>query len=218
MSYFTRDVHADQPVLAWGAPLESARAALILVHGRGASARDILLLADETAGPDVAAFAPQAAGNSWYPQRFLAPIAANEPYLTSALMAVHQLVERTAAALPEAQIVIAGFSQGACLALEYAARHPARYGGVLSFSGGLIGPEGSAFNYQGQFNDTPVFLGVSDNDSHIPLDRVEESARVFAGMGAAVTERLYPNTGHQIVRDEIDFMADLMARVTSAHP
>ena len=211
MSQPASDIHASQPVLTWGAPLEAARAALILVHGRGASAAGILPLAEEVAGPDVAVFAPQAAGNTWYPHRFLAPIESNEPYLTSALAAVGRLVERAAAGLPLSQIVIAGFSQGACLALEYAARNPAGYGGVIGLSGGLIGPEGSAFDYPGSMDGAPVFLGVADNDFHIPVSRVQESAAAFERLGAQVTARLYPGVGHTIVEDEIVFLRDLIA-------
>ncbi|MBL8146321.1 MAG: dienelactone hydrolase family protein [Anaerolineae bacterium] len=217
MSQPASDIHANQPVLTWGAPLESARAALILVHGRGASAADILSLAGEVAGPDVAAFAPQAFGNTWYPHRFLAPIEANEPYLTAALAAVGRLVERVGAAgLPMAQIVIAGFSQGACLALEYAARNPARYGGVIGLSGGLIGPEGSPFDYPGSMEGAPVFLGVADNDFHIPVARVQESAAAFERLGAKVTARLYTGVGHTVVDDEIVYLRDLIAGIGRA--
>lgn len=208
------DVHAGQPVETWGASLETARAALILTHGRGASAADILTLAEEVAGPDVATLAPQAAGHSWYPQRFLAPLDANEPYLSSALAAIGRLVERAGeAGLPPAQIVLAGFSQGACLTLEYAARNPARYAGVIGLSGGLIGPEGMAFDYPGSLENTPVFLGVADNDFHIPVARVQESAAAFERLGAQVTARLYPGVGHIVVEDELDFMRDLLAGI-----
>ena len=214
MSLSPNDPHAGQPVLTWGAPLDTARAALILLHGRGSSASDIISLAGEVAGSDVAALAPQAAGNTWYPHRFLAPLTANEPYLTSALAAVGRLVHQAqGAGLATEQIMLAGFSQGACLTLEYAARHPARYAGVIGLSGGLIGPEGTAFNYPGSLAGTPVFLGVSDNDFHVPLARVQESAAAFERLGAQVTARLYPGVGHTIVSDELDFMRDLLAGV-----
>lgn len=210
------DIHANQHVLSWGAPLGEARAALILVHGRGATAESILPLAAEVAGSGVAALAPQAVGNTWYPHRFMAPLEANEPYLTSALASVNRQVEQAVGAgIPRERIVVLGFSQGACLSLEYAARNPARYGGIVGLSGGLIGPEGVPLAHEGQLDGTPVFLGVSDNDFHIPVDRVAESAAVFEAMGAEVTARLYPGIGHTVVEDELDYVRDLLARLTS---
>lgn len=200
----------------WGVPLDQAQVVLILLHGRGVPASDMQPLLGALEGLPVAALAPEAHANTWYPQRFTAPLHANEPWLSSALGVVGRLLARAqGAGFGTERIVLLGFSQGACLALEYAARHPARYGGVLAFSGGLIGPEVPAFDYTGQFGGTPVFIGVSDNDPHIPLTRAQESARVFARMSAAVSERLYPNTGHQIVRDEVDFMVELMAQVAA---
>ncbi len=210
------DIHANQRVLSWGAPLGQASAALILVHGRGATAESILPLAAEVAGPEVAALAPQAAGNTWYPHRFLAPLEANEPYLSSALASVDRQVEQAVSAgIPRERIVVLGFSQGACLSLEYAARNPARYGGIVSLSGGLIGPEGVPLEHDGTLEGTPVFLGVSDNDFHVPADRVAESAAVFEGMGADVTARLYPGIGHTVVDDELDYVRDLLAKLTT---
>ncbi len=210
------DPHAGQPVRAWGAPLEEARALLILLHGRGASASDMQTLMQAAAGPGIAGLAPEARTNTWYPQRFIAPLEANELWLSSALAVVDRLVEQAeSAGISRGRVIVAGFSQGACLALEYAARNPARYGGVIGFSGGLIGPEGSAFDYPGHFAGTPVFLGVSDNDPHIPLGRVQESMQVFERMGADVMARLYPGTGHQVVQDELDYLRDLTEQVAS---
>ncbi|HYO87087.1 MAG TPA: dienelactone hydrolase family protein [Candidatus Limnocylindrales bacterium] len=215
-SFVAAELHAGQPVHEWGVPLNEAHAVLILLHGRGGSAQDMESLMDAVAGFGVAGLAPEARYNSWYPQRFIAPLEANEPWLSSALEVVGGLVARAKAAnVPRERVIVLGFSQGACLALEYAARNPARYGGVIGLSGGLIGPEGAPFDHPGDFAGAPVFLGVSDNDPHIPLGRVEESVAAFERMGAAVTARLYPATGHQVVADEIDFVRKLVLQVAS---
>ena len=212
------DPHAGQPVLAAGAPPERARAALIMVHGRGATARDILTLAPELergGGPSGFAFlAPQAAGNTWYPRSFLAPLASNEPFLSSALAAVGAAVARaTAAGIPPERTILLGFSQGACLALEYAARNARRWGGVAGLSGGLIGPEGTPRERAGSLGGTPVFLGCSDSDPHIPAARVEESAGVLRRLGGDVTARLYPGMGHTVNEDEIASVRAMMAKL-----
>lgn len=187
-----------------GAPLHRARAAMILLHGRGASAEGMLSLAEVLAQPDLAYLAPQAPGHSWYPQSFLAPFAQNEPYLTRALGIVGSTVEGLAGeGFGPERIMLAGFSQGACLALEYAARNARRFGGVAGLSGGLIGPEGAPRDYAGTLDGTPVFLGCSDIDGHIPLARVKETSKVLAGLGAEVVERIYPGMGHTINDDEI---------------
>ncbi|HLA63305.1 MAG TPA: alpha/beta fold hydrolase, partial [Rhodothermales bacterium] len=197
--------HQGGRVVEGGAPLGRARAAMILVHGRGASAESILDLADLFAQPDVAYLAPQAAGHTWYPFSFLAPLERNEPGLSSGLRAVGDVLARVeAAGLPAEKTVVLGFSQGACLALEFAARHPRRYGGVVALSGGLIGTGGQAgappddkrFDYEGSLDGTPVFLGCSDVDPHIPLARVRRSAEVLTALGGDVTERIYPGMGH----------------------
>jgi predicted esterase len=174
------------------------------VHGRGASAEDILGLAQEFATPDVAFLAPQAAGNTWYPYSFLQPIAQNEPGITSGLAKIRSLVEGLAeqGVTPE-RIVLLGFSQGACLSLEFAARHARRYAGVVGLSGGVIGPPETPRDYAGTLAGTPVFLGCSDVDPHIPLERVHETADVFRRLGAAVDERIYPRMGHLVNSDEI---------------
>lgn len=205
--------HNGQPVLVAGAPLATARAAMVMIHGRGASAEDILALAAEFAAPDVAFLAPQAADGAWYPQRFIAPLAANEPFLSSALATVGRLVEHiTSTGIPQERVFLLGFSQGACLALEYAARNPQRYGGVIALSGGLIGPIGTAFDYAGSLAGTSVFLGCSDVDFHIPLERVHESTAAMRALGGDVTERIYPGMGHTVNADETAFVRELLLR------
>jgi len=207
------DPHGRQPVLQYGAPIESARRAAIFIHGRGASAEDILGIALELGTEDVAYFAPQAFGNTWYPYSFLSPISQNEPGLTSALGVIGGLVEKLATGghTPE-RIIILGFSQGACLALEFAARHAQRFAAVVGLSGGLIGPPGTPRNYPGSLVDTPVFLGCSDVDPHIPLERVRESAAVLRRMEAQVDERIYKRMGHTINADELGAVRDLLRK------
>jgi len=205
MSALSFDPHATRPVLAAGAPLAEARAAVVLAHGRGASAHDILALAQEIDVADVAWLAPQAAGNAWYPARFMEPIALNEPWLSSALLVLGRVVQSILdAGIPMEHVVLGGFSQGACLTLEYAARHATRYGGLFALAGGLIGPDGLARDYPGSFLGTPVFVGVGDQDFHIPVARARESADVFTRMGAAVDLRVYPGVQHSVVLDEVD--------------
>jgi predicted esterase len=203
--------HGGRPVLAAGAPLERAAAALVLVHGRGGSARDMLALAREVAPAGVACLAPQAAGQSWYPFSFLAPIERNEPALSSGLAVLSGLIAETERAVPAERIVLLGFSQGACLALEHAARNARRLGAVVGLSGGLIGPPGTPRDYAGSFAGTPVFLGCGDVDPHIPLERVAESAEVYRRLGAEVTERIYPGFGHAVNQDEMEFVRGLAA-------
>lgn len=183
----------------------NAKSVMILIHGRGATAASILELAKELYHPDLAYLAPQAAGNTWYPYSFLSPIAQNEPYLSSALQAVAEVVRQVnEAGIASEKIIIGGFSQGACLAAEFAARNAQRFGGLLIFSGGLIGPPGTPRNYAGDFAGTPVFIGCSNVDFHIPEARVHETADVLTRMGAAVDKQIYPNMGHTIVQDEIE--------------
>jgi predicted esterase len=198
------DPHAGQPVLASGANLADARLAAILVHGRGASAEDILGLAAEFGVSGVAYLAPQAAGNTWYPYSFLAPMEKNEPGLGSGLAVIGELVaDLERRGIGPGRVALMGFSQGACLALEYAARQARRYACVAAFSGGLIGPPGTPRAYPGSFAGTPIFLGCSDIDPHIPLERVKESAAVCRTMGAEVDERIYPGMGHSVNTDEL---------------
>ncbi len=210
------NMHEGQPVLHTGVSLKQATAAMILLHGRGATAEDILSLSQEFPDPSFAYLAPQAANYTWYPNRFIAPIASNEPYLSSALEVVDHLMNRVVeAGIPRDRIILLGFSQGACLSLEYAVRNPLRYGGVAALSGGLIGAPGTQWDYPGSMEQTPVFLGCSDVDFHIPKERVSESAVVFRNKGADVTERLYPNMGHTVNEDEIAFVQRMMAALTA---
>ena len=205
------DPHGGQPVLSVGPPLTEARLAMIAIHGRGASAEDILGIAREVAASDVAFLAPQAAGSSWYPYSFLSPIPRNEPYLSSALRLIAALVDDIAAAgVSHERIGVLGFSQGACLSLEFAARHARRYAAVIALSGGLIGPAGTPRNYGGTMEGTPVLLGCSDADPHIPVERVRESAEVFRAMNANVDERIYPRMGHTVNGDELRAVQSLL--------
>jgi len=203
--------HQGQPILTAGDPLDKAGAAMVMLHGRGASAEDILEVATELKQPGFAYLAPQAAQNSWYPNSFLAPIPSNEPGLSSGLAVIASILSQLAGAgiTPERTILL-GFSQGACLSLEYAARNARRYGGLVGLSGGLIGPDGTTRHYAGSLQGTPVFLGCSDVDFHIPRQRVELSAEVLEQLGGNVTTRLYPNMGHTVNRDEILFVREMM--------
>lgn len=209
-----RGPHQGQPVLTAGEPLASARAAMILVHGRGASAEDILMLAGELAQPGFAYLAPEAANHTWYPNSFLAPLASNEPGLSSGLAVIASLLAQAErAGIPAERTILAGFSQGACLSLEFVARNARRYGGVLALSGGLIGPDGTPRDYPGSLAGTPVFLGCSDIDPHIPRERVLLSAEVLKSLGGQVTARLYPRMGHTINRDELLIARSIVAGV-----
>ena len=200
-----RHPHGAQRVLTSGAPLETAAGALIAIHGRGAGAEDIMALAREIAPPNVAILAPQAAGNTWYPYAFLEPTERNEPYLSSALRIVGDLIAQVDEhGISPGRVALVGFSQGACLALEAAARNAQRYAGVIGLSGGLIGPPGTSFDFPGSLDGTPVFLGCSDVDPHIPKERVEESAAALERLGAAVDLRVYPGMGHTVNRDELE--------------
>jgi predicted esterase len=207
-----RHPHGGERVLIGGAPLEATGGALIAIHGRGASAEDIIALAEEIAPPNVTILAPQAAGNTWYPFRFLEPSERNEPYLSSALRIVADLIARLGEHdIPSERVALLGFSQGACLALEAAARNPRRYAGVIGFSGGLIGPPGTSFDFAGSLERTPVFIGSSDVDPHIPKERVEESAAALDRLGAVVDARLYPGMGHTVNRDELEAARSILS-------
>lgn len=207
--------HQGQPVLQSGEPLATARAAMILAHGRGASAADIMTLGAELMRPGVAYLAPQAAGNAWYPYPFTAPMQDNEPYLSSALEVLASVLALVEKSVPAERVIMLGFSQGACLTLEFAARQARRYGGVVGLSGGLIGPEGTARDYSGAFDGTPAFLGCSDVDPHIRKDRVLEAAEVYTRMGAKVTAALYPGMGHTVSAEEIDIVRGMVAKTAS---
>ncbi len=204
------------PVLGAGEPLDRAEAAMVMLHGRGASAHDILALVPELERPGWAFVAPQAAGGAWYPDTFMAPIERNEPWLSAALGLVGGLLERMAAAgLPAERTVLLGFSQGACLTLEFAARNARRYGGVVGLSGGLIGPDGVPRRDTGSLDGTPVFLGCSDHDPHIPAHRVRHAADALRGLGAEVTMELYPQLGHEVNRQELDHVRRIMGRAAA---
>jgi predicted esterase len=201
-------------VLTRGAPLDKAHAAMIMLHGRGASAEDILSLAGELPQHGVAFLAPQAAGGTWYPNRFVMPVATNEPYLSSALETVSDLVAQiNAQGIPNERILLLGFSQGACLALEYAARNPQRYGGVAALSGALIENGDQPRAYSGSLGAMPIFIGCSDADFHIPQQRVLRSEQVLRSLGANVTARLYPGMGHTVNEDEIEAVSAMLISV-----
>ena len=203
-------------VLAAGAPLARARAAAILVHGRGASAEDILTLADEFAQDDIAYLAPQAAGRSWYPYSFLAPLEQNEPHLSNALATVGSTLDHVAReGFTSERIVLIGFSQGGCLALEYVARNARRYGAIAGLSAGLIGPLGHPARLSGVARrnaGVPRLLRCRLARSAV---RVQESRDVLSRMGAAVTERIYPGMGHTVNADEIAHVARLLAGIAA---
>jgi predicted esterase len=208
------DPHAGQPVERVGRPLAEARAALLMVHGRNAAPANILTLADALPHADFAYVAPAAAGGTWYPYSFMAEKQRNEPWLSSALRRVGTVLDDIVqSGIPRERIILLGFSQGACLASEFAARNAARYGGVVAYSGGLIGPPGTVWEYDGSFAETPVFLGCSDVDAHVPKTRVDESADVLERMGARVTRRIYPGMGHLVNEDELEFTRGLMRAV-----
>lgn len=186
---------------------------MILLHGRGGSADDILSLARELDHPGFAYLAPQAAGFTWYPQRFTAPLTANEPHLTSALKVVHGVLGTAeSAGIRTDNIVLVGFSQGACLTLEFVARNASRYGAVIAFTGGLLGPAGRHFDFAGDFAGTPMLLAAGDPDPHVPWQRVEESAIVLRDLGAYVTLKRYPGLGHTINAEEIRMARNLVER------
>jgi predicted esterase len=202
-----------QRVLAAGEPVGSARAAMILLHGRGASAEDVMTIASEVQQPGWAYLAPQASGGAWYPNPFTAPLESNEPYLSAGLDMISKLVDRVEPTVPAQRIVLLGFSQGACLTLEWAARNARRYGAVAGLSGGLIGPDGTPRDYPGSFDQTPVFLGCSDVDPYIRKERVLDAADVFKRMGADVTVRLYPGMGHTVGPEEIAIVRGLVEAI-----
>lgn len=203
--------HQNQPLATAGASLESASAAVVLVHGRGATAESILEMTREFNQEQVAYLAPQAARNTWYPNAFTAPVESNEPGRSSGLQAIDDaLGQATDAAIPLTQGMVLGFSQGACLASEYVARNPRRYGGLVGLSGGLIGETIDPTDYDGDLERTPVFFGCSDVDPHIPEQRVHESAAIFEQLNANVTKRLYEGMGHGVNQDEIKHVAGMI--------
>jgi predicted esterase len=209
--------HGGQPVVLAGRAVADAAAAVVLVHGRGGTPEDILGLVPELGRPDLAYLAPRAAGQSWYPYSFLAPLADNEPGLSSGLAVLDGLLAALEAqGIGPERALLLGFSQGACLSLELAARRACRYGGVAGLSGGLIGPPGTERRYAGSLAGTPVLLGCSDRDPHIPRWRVDETAEVLAALGARVDARIYPDMGHTINEDEIERVRRMLAEVADA--
>jgi phospholipase/carboxylesterase len=204
--------HQDQQLVTGGTDLADATAALVLAHGRGATARSIAQTGLEFHHEGVAILAPQAARNTWYPNPFTAPVEQNEPGRTSGLQAIGDAIETaTDADIPTERVVVGGFSQGACLASEYVARNPTRYGGLVALSGGLIGESIDRDDYAGDLERTPAFFGCSDVDPHIPAERVNESVAVLEDLNAGVEKRLYEGMGHGINRDEVEYVSGLVA-------
>lgn len=208
--------HQDQPVHTAGEPLADATVAVVMIHGRGARADGFLQFAEEIDAEGIAYLAPQAERGTWYPNRFIDPIESNEPNLTAALGVVEETIQRALdAGIDHDRIVLMGFSQGACLSSEYVARNPREYGGLVAFSGGLIGPLGMEFDHEGDVEGTPVFFGCSDSDPHIPQERVTESADVFEDLGATVEVRIYEGMGHTIIDDEVDYVVGLLENLAN---
>jgi phospholipase/carboxylesterase len=205
------DPHRDQPVRTLGAPLAQAAAAIVLLHGRGASAEDILGLAGKMYDERIAYLAPQAADHRWYPYSFMAPIAENEPWLSSALAKVAAVLELAVnGGVSVEHIFVCGFSQGACLSTEFIARNPARYGGLVAFTGGLIGPAGADLHHAGNLAGMPALFSSGDPDPHVPWSRVLESAKQFTAMGAEVETQRYPGRHHTVLPQEIKAARELI--------
>lgn len=203
-------MHTKQIITA-GKPVEEAEKVLIMLHGRGASAQDILGLAGHLNVDDFALIAPQATNHTWYPTSFIAPVEENEPWLSSAIAVVKSIVDELLQQGKKSEnIYLLGFSQGACLTLEFATRNAQKYGGLVAFTGGLIGQKINRENYQGDFAGTPVFIGTSDPDFHVPVERVYASTNIMQEMGANVTEKVYPNMGHTITKEEVDLVNTLI--------
>ena len=208
------DIHQGQPIVRQGLPLSEAKAAMVMVHGRGGGVESILPLANHFKTQGFAYLVPVAADRTWYPNRFLVPREQNEPHLSSALLKVGDVLDEIkAAGIPIEKTILLGFSQGACLALEYAARNPQKFGAVVALSGGLIGADDELNGYVGSLNGTPVFLGCSDVDFHIPEARVHESAEIMQSLGGEVDVRIYPGMEHTINLDEIKAVDALMANL-----
>jgi Predicted esterase len=217
MTATTSDPHRGQPVRHFGEPLHHAAGVVILLHGRGGSAEDILSLAQPLYHPKLAYLAPQADGNTWYPNSFMAPIEHNQPWLDSALRKVEATVRAAIdAGIPFERVLLGGFSQGACLATEFVASHPRRYAGLIALTGGLIGPPDADLTHLGSLAGTPVFLGSGDPDPHVPFERVQQSAQILTDMGASVTVRRYPGRPHSITPEELDFARRLLKDAFSA--
>jgi phospholipase/carboxylesterase len=195
----------QKKIVTAGQEITTAKKALIMIHGRGGSAEDILTLSNYLQVKDYALIAPQATGGTWYPYSFLAPPAQNEPWLSSALAVLQEVTaDVVAQGIAQEQIYFLGFSQGACLTLEFVTRHAGKYGGVVSFTGGLIGDKIYPENYTGNFAGTPVFIGTSNPDPHVPVERVHATEKTLQKMGATITVNVYDNMGHTISQEEID--------------
>jgi phospholipase/carboxylesterase len=208
--------HKGQPIYNAGEPLEAAQAAVIMLHGRGATAMDILSLAAEMSTPGYAYLAPQAANNTWYPYPFMELTINNEPWLSSALSVVARIMQHLHdSGIPPEKTVLLGFSQGACLALEYAARNARRYGGIAGLSGGIIGAAGEERQDKGDLEGTPVFLGCSDVDPHIPKERVLETEQIMIALGGEVIVRFYKNMAHTVNQDEIEIVKGILKEVVN---
>ena len=210
------DPHAATPIRSAGPAPAAAAATLVLLHGRGATAENILELYAELNLPALAALAPQAASGTWYPQSFLAPIESNQPWLDSAMGRVEAIVHQLLSmGLPSQRIALMGFSQGACLACEFVAQHPRQYGALIAFTGGLIGPAAAQRDYEGSLQGTPVFLGSGDPDPHVPIERVLETQDAFERMGAKVELRRYPGLPHTVNDDELQAARMYLARLAA---
>ncbi|WP_048919734.1 alpha/beta hydrolase [Rufibacter radiotolerans] len=195
-----------------GKPLAQTKKALVMVHGRGATAASILTLAQHLAVEDFTLYAPQATNQSWYPYSFMAPVVQNQPALDSALDLLDQTVQGILAeGVASDQIYLLGFSQGACLASEYATRHAQHYGGLLLFTGGLIGQDLNPDNYQGDFKGTPVLITTGDPDPHVPVSRVEETVSIMEAKGAVVTKKIYKGRPHTILQEELDLANQILS-------
>lgn len=200
-----------KPFVTSGIPIEKAKKVLIMLHGRGSDAANILELANDFPVTDFAFIAPQATNHSWYPYSFLAPPIQNEPWLSSAISMLNNVVrDLNLLGIASNHLYFMGFSQGACLALEYTARNAVKYGGIVAFTGGLIGDKIETENYKGDFLGTPVFIGTSDPDPHVPVERVNASAEIMENMHAVVTKKIYKNMGHTINEDEIKMAYQLL--------
>lgn len=215
-------LHAGQPMLHAGAPLDQAKALVILVHGRGASADDIIGLANHLkpegdAGDAVAWVAPQAAGNVWYPYRFTEPIALNQEALDSAIEVVDGIIDQAVAAgIPAERVMVAGFSQGGCLALEYAWRGKHRIGAAAALSGGLVGKLDTDSRPAADLRGMPIFVGMGSADQIVPLSQIEQSVSILREAGADVNYQLYPRLGHSIVREETDIVREMVANLVDS--
>lgn len=209
--------HQNQPIATAGADLNSAKAVMIVVHGRGDSAENILTLTNEFGRNEIAYLAPQAANHTWYPLSFMAPMDQNEPGISSGLRAIDELINYAGDnGFDASSLYLLGFSQGACLVTEYVARHPRKYAGVFGLSGGLIGPPATPRDYKGSLQGTRIFLGCSDIDPHIPVERVHETADAFEKMEADVDKRIYEGMGHTVNEDELQAIRTQLNEVETA--